>query len=154
MSTKLFSAFLIGAIVSAPSVIAQDRAMQTAIKARQGVMQNYQLNINQIGSMALGKIPYDAEAAQAAADNLVALAGLSGRFSWPAGSDADSIEGTRAKAEIWQNFPDVGAKSADMKTAAAALQAAASGGVEALGPAVGGVGKACSACHDDYRAER
>jgi len=132
---------------------AQDRAMQTAIEARQGIFQNYQLMLMQLGGMARGNMEYNAETAQAAADNLVALTQLDARFSWPAGSDADSVEGTRARPEIWSNFDDVVSKAVALNEAAVAMAAVASDGQEALGPALGAVGAACTACHDDYRLE-
>ncbi len=154
MIRKFISAFVVAATAAAPAAMAQDRAMQNAIKARQGIFQNYQLMLVQLGGMARGNAPYDAEIAQAAADNLVALTLLDSRFSWPAGSDNGSVEGTRAKPEIWQNFDDVVAKAVALNQAAIALQAVAGDGQEALGPAVGAVGQACSACHDSYRAER
>ena len=70
---------------------------------------------------------------------------------WPAGSDSMSIEGTRALPAIWDNLPDVLDKWAALGTAAGQLQAVAGTGQEAIGPALGPVGGACKACHDDYR---
>ncbi len=153
MTFKLIAALVAGAVIAAPNAMAQDRAMQNAIKARQGIFQNYQLMLIQLGGMARGNTPYDAETAQAAADNLVALTQLDARFSWPPGSDSSSVEGTRAKAEIWQNFDDVVSKAVALNEAAVALAAVAGNGQEALGPAIGGVGQACTACHDSYREE-
>jgi cytochrome c556 len=151
---RILTALALSAAVAAPTVLlAQDRAMQTAIAARQGVFQNYQMNIGVLGGMARGTIPYDAEGAQAAADNFVKLTTLDQRFSWPAGSDNASVEGTRARPEIWQNFDDVVVKAMALNEAAVALQAVAGTGAEALGPALGPVGAACTACHDSYRAE-
>jgi len=90
-------ALALSAAVALPGLAAaQDRMLQTAINARQGVFQNYQLMLMNLGGMARGNIPYDAATAQAAADNLVALTELEARFSWPAGTDNQSMEGTRA----------------------------------------------------------
>ncbi len=141
------------AILAAPMASAQDRMMQTAVAARKGHMQHYQLMLTVLGGMAKGDIEYDADSAQAAADNIVKMTQIDQRFYWPAGSDSSSIEGTRAKAEIWQNFDDVISKAVAFNEAAVALASAAGSGAEALGPAIGGVGQACTACHDSYRAE-
>jgi cytochrome c556 len=151
---RTLSAVALAAVVAAPvAVVAQDRAMQTAIDARQGIFANYQNMVNVMGGMARGNIPYDAETAQAAADNLVALTQLDARFNWPVGSDSDSVEGTRARPEIWQNFDDVVAKAVALGEAAVALQAVAGTGAEALGPAIANLGAACTACHESYRVE-
>jgi len=147
-------ALALSAAVALPGLAAaQDRMLQTAINARQGVFQNYQLMLMNLGGMARGNIPYDAATAQAAADNLVALTELEARFSWPAGTDNQSMEGTRAKPEIWENFDDVVSKAVALNAAAVNLASVASDGQEALGPAIGQVGQACNACHDAYRAE-
>jgi cytochrome c556 len=71
---------------------------------------------------------------------------------WPAGSDNMSIEGTRAEPAIWDNFDDFLSKWDGLGAAAKEMQVAAGTGPEAIGPALGKVGGACKACHDDYRA--
>ena len=61
---------------------------------------------------------------------------------------------TRAKPGIWENTEDFTGKLEDMRSAIADLQAAANGGDrEAIGAAVGGAGKSCKACHDEYKAD-
>jgi len=71
---------------------------------------------------------------------------------WPAGSDADSAEGTRALPDIWSNFPDVAAKGAMMREAADAMAAAAGTDLASLQAAMGPLGAACGGCHKPYRA--
>jgi cytochrome c556 len=128
-----------------------DKAIQGAIKARQGQMQLYQLNLGVLGAMAKGDVAYDAAAASAAANNLKALANLDGMTMWPQGSDMDSVEGTRAKAEIWTTFPAVVENSMAMAKAADAMAAAAGTDLASLQAAMGAVGGQCSACHKAYR---
>ena len=86
-----------------------------------------------------------------AADTLVAVSMIQQGPHWPAGSSEMDIEGTRAKAEIWDNLPDVLDKWSKFGEAAKVMQAAAGEGQAALGPALGTVGGTCKACHDDYR---
>lgn len=70
----------------------------------------------------------------------------------PGTSDADFPGKSRAKANIWENMDDFGAKGKAMHEAAAALIVAAnSGDAATFGPAVGKLGGTCKACHDDYR---
>lgn len=122
-----------------------------ALNARKSHMRLYGHNLGILGGMAQGKIDYDADAATAAADNLVALATMSQGSYWPQGSDADSIEDTRALAVIWEDFPGVMSKIGDLQTATVAMQAAAGGGLEAMQAAMGPLGGACGACHKAYR---
>jgi cytochrome c556 len=128
---------------------AQDFANE--VGARQGMFKIMGLNVGVLGGMARGNIPYDAEAAQVAAANLVAVSGLNPLNMFPAGSDNMSLDTTRAKPEIWENVADVGAKWAAYGEAAAALAAVAGTGQEAIGPALGALGASCQSCHEAYR---
>lgn len=131
------------------AAVAQD--VPPAVNARQGQFQIMALNIGVVGGMARGNTEYDAEAAQAAADNLVAISMLDQRFHWPEGTDNMSIDGTRALPAIWDNLPDVIAKWEAFGAAAQGLADVAGNGLEAMQAAVGPVGAACGACHDAYR---
>jgi cytochrome c556 len=127
-----------------------DPAIAGAIKARQAHMTLYAHNIGVLGNMARERIPYDAEAASAAASNIAALSQLDQSRYWPEGSD-NSVEGSRALPAIWENLDDVMAKTEDLAVAAAAMEEAAGQGLGALKGAMGGLGGACGACHEDYR---
>ena len=109
------------------------------------------LNLGILGGMAQGKMEYDAGAAQNAADSLVAISGVHQGLLWPEGSDSMSLDNTKALPAIWDANDDFMAKWSDFGTAAAAMQAVAGDGQAALGPAMGQLGGACKACHDDYR---
>ncbi len=121
------------------------------VKARQAHMQLYSFNLGLLGDMAKGNVDYDAGAAQAAADNLAAVTSLDQSRYWAPGTDNASIEGTRALPAIWEKVPDVVKISQDLTAAAQGLAEVAGNGQEALGPALGPVGNACSACHKAYR---
>ena len=122
------------------------------LKARQGQFRIMAINLGILGDMAQGKTEYNAEAAQAAADTLGAVSQIQQGPMWPAGSDNMAIEGTRAQPTIWDQNADFLSKWAGFGEGALAVQAAASGGVESLGPAMGQIGGACKACHDPHRA--
>ena len=121
------------------------------VKARNGLMANYSLNLGILGDMAKGKSDYNAELAAVAAANLAMIAGLDQSLLWPAGTDTSSIDGTRALPKIWEAGSDIGAKAGDLEKAAMALAAAAGTDLAALQGAIGGVGGACGACHKVYR---
>lgn len=134
-----------------PSVAMADEAFENQLKARQGMFRLIALNLGVVGGMARGNVPYDAEAAQAAADNLVVVAALHQGAMWPEGSDSMSIDGTRAMPSIWDENADFLSKWGDVATAAAGLAAVASDGQAALGPALGPMGATCKSCHEKHR---
>lgn len=132
-----------------------DEAMEKAIKARKAQMQLYAWNLGQLGAMAKGAVEYDADAASAAANNLLALVSLKSGSMWPQGSDSTAMaEKTRAKAEIWTTWPAIGEKSKAMNEAATQMAAAAGGGLDSLKGAMAAVGGGCKGCHETYREEK
>jgi cytochrome c556 len=148
---KLIRAAAIATALGALALPATAQDFANEVGARQGMFKIMGLNVGVLGGMARGNIPYDAEAAQVAAANLVAVSGINPLNMFPAGSDNMALDTTRARPEIWDNIPDVGAKWAAFGTAAAGLEAVAGNGQEALGPALGALGGACQACHESYR---
>ena len=145
------TAVVLAAFLSGGAAFAQDD-FSAQLKARQGQFRIMAINLGILGGMAQGKIDYDAEAAQNAADSLVAVSMIHPLPLWPEGSDDMSIEGTRAQTTIWDEREDFLAKWADFGEAAKAMQAGAGSGQEALGPLMGQVGGTCKACHDKHRA--
>lgn len=127
---------------------------ENQLKARKGQFNLLALNVGVLGGMARGNVEYDAALAEAAAENIVAIAAINQTPLWPEGSDEMSIDETRAKPEIWENFGDFAAKWAAVGTAAEGLPAAVSSGAEGIGPALGPLGGTCKDCHDTYRAPR
>lgn len=138
------------ALLTAGTAQAQDYSGQ--LKARQGQFRILAINLGILGSMAKGETEYSADAAQAAADSIVAVSMINQAPLWPAGSDEMGMDGTKAKASIWDNNADFLAKWAALGEGAKVLQAAAGGGKDALGPALGQIGGACKACHEAHRA--
>ncbi|MCU4651858.1 cytochrome c [Roseibacterium sp. SDUM158016] len=134
---------------SAPSAFAQD--LPAPVQARQGQMDAMALNIGVLAGMARGNTEYDAEAAQAAANNLVALSQIDQRFSWPEGTDNFSLDGSRALPAIWENMAGFTEDYVAFGAAATGLAAVAGDGLEAVQAALGPLGGTCGACHDDFR---
>lgn len=150
--TRVLTTAALASVFLSGAAMAQDHS--GPLKARQGQFRILAINLGTLGDMAQGKTEYDAEAAQAAADSLVAVSMIHQPPLWPEGSSEMEIDGTRAKAEIWDDWEDFAAKWGALGEAATAMQAAAGNGAEAIGPAMGGLGGACKACHDSYRAPR
>ena len=130
-----------------------DKAMLTAVKARQAQMTLYAYNISLLGGMAKGAVEYDATAATAAAANLAAMSKLDQSRLWPRGSDNQALgdETTEALPAIWAADSKVGEKGMAMAAAATAMEQAAGGGLDALRGAIGPLGKSCGGCHESYR---
>ena len=125
------------------------------IKARKAYMQVVGFQMGHLGAMAKGKAPYDAKAAKAYANNMLALAKMDTRSLWPKGSDNVANPGmTRAKLKAWSTYPKI--KEANDAWAAASMElaAAASGGLDSLKGAMGAVGKSCGGCHKTFRAPK
>ncbi len=137
---------------AATMVVAGGHGGNPAVKARKAHMQLYAHNLGILGAMAKGEAEYNADAAQAAADNLASLASFNQMSYWPEGtSNAELGDETRALPVGWTNMEDAMAKGNSMVEAVMAMQAAA-GSLEGVQGAIGAVGGACGDCHKVYRA--
>jgi cytochrome c556 len=138
-----------------PLSVADASDIDKAVNARQAVMKLRVFYIGQLGAMAKGKVAYDANKAQRAADSLLALANLDGSAMWPPGSGNDKLgDKTRALPAIWGPKSDIGSKAKALGAAVAELAKSAGSGIEGLRGSIGPVGKSCGGCHKPYRAEK
>ena len=148
--TKLFAP-IIAAFALLSGALADGHDGDPAVNARQAHMKLYSFNLDVIGAMVKGEVDYNADAAQAAADNLMALAAMNQSAYWVPGTWTVELDGTKAKPEIWDEgsrFEELGDQLIE---AADQLAAVAVDGQDALRGAIRGVGGACSACHRNYR---
>ena len=128
--------------------------LDDAIKARRAYYQVVKFNAGPLFGMAKGDVEYDAETAKTFANNLLVLANMNTGAMWPEGSDNEAKKGdTRALPVIWTTYPAVAEKGKEWAASVAELAEVAGEGVDALKPKVGAMGKACGACHDDFRAK-
>lgn len=150
ITTKLAALFIGAGLVAAPLAVSA-QSFDNEIAARKGTMRIMALNLGILGGMARGNMAYDADLAQEAADNLVAVSMIRQGAQWAEGSDAGMTANTRAKAEIWADFADFNAKWGAFGEGAKAVQAVAGTGLEAVQGAMRGVGGSCQSCHEAYR---
>jgi len=144
----LAAALAVAVALPLASASAQDAAK--AIAYRQGIMKAQAWHIGPIAAMAKGEAPFDSAKLQHHADALAALSMMVVE-GFPEGSMADN---SKAKPEIWTDWAGFQAKDTAFMEAATALAAAApSLTQETLGAALGPVGGACGACHNDFRAK-
>lgn len=155
MKTAKTVVVIVGVAALAVSAVRADEALERAVSARQSLMNLNSFNLGILGDMAKGAVEYNAEAAQAAADNLQALASLNHMALWPQGSDNESLPGkTRALPVIWEQYPAIPEKVEVFRTATASMAAVAGDGLEAVQGNMKTVGDACNGCHDVNRAPR
>lgn len=142
------------AALAGGAALAQDMlAPAAAPEFRETHMKIYGANIGVLAKMAQGETPYDAAAAQAAADAILANATSDDWATmWPEGSAQGQAEDSAALPAIWENLEDFDAKHEALVAGATAMQAAAGTDLAALQGALGALGGACAACHEAYRA--
>jgi len=130
-----------------------DPAFARAIDARQAHMQLSAFNLSLLGGMAKGEIEYDADAAKAAAGNLVALARMDESRYWLEGTDMEALglEHTEALASIWSETSEMKARAQTMIETSEAMLEASGNGLGALRGAMAPLGQSCGGCHEDYR---
>jgi cytochrome c556 len=142
------------AAVSAAS--AQDAPVdeaQKAIDTRQAVFKLIEWNFTPtVGKMLKNQMKYDAAVVQKSVARLEVLAPMiTESFAVDTRGKAAGAK-TKARDGIWTNSADFKAKNDDLIKAIANLSAVAKSGDEkAFKPAAAAVGKACGACHDNFR---
>jgi cytochrome c556 len=135
--------------------IAFDAAAQAKpedlVKQRKAAMTLMGKYIGPVGAMVQGKLPYDAAVV---ARNTAFMETLS-KMPWDGFQPStQEVKDTRAKAEIFSDHAKFNSRAETMQTEVSRLAAAAKGGDQnAVKAAFGGVGKACKACHDDFRRD-
>ena len=136
------------------TAFAADDPIDSAIKARHGLMQLYSHYAGPMFGMAKGELDYDAALASSLAENLNTVVNLSASRMWPQGSDNEARKGkTRAKPAIWEQGSGIGEASQAMKDAALSATLVAGDGLDELRGAVKDIGQSCKDCHDDFRAK-
>jgi cytochrome c556 len=146
------------ALAPVSAVLAQEAAPPTpeqqaeaAVLTRQGLLKVMGMYMGPLGAMLKNKMPFDAAIAGKSGQHIAELGGMI-----PDVFTADTRNKTSAKTKaqdgIWTNQADFKAKADDLVKAANALVEASKGGDKgATLKAAGAVGKACGACHDNYR---
>ena len=132
------------ALILVGGVALAEGAVDPDVKARQDMMAAHGAAMKTLGGMASAKIAFDATAAEAAKQVLIANAAgtlvvFKNQASDPAGHASNSI---------WTAWDDFSAKAGDMGTAAAALDTTSA---ESVAAGLGAIGGTCKACHTAYK---
>jgi len=143
-------------VVAATAVVAQPASSEKhAVKAtelRQSIFKLLGSNMGPLGAMAKGKMPVDAKAAE---KNAIRINQLSLMIADYTRTDTSKFNvKTEALAKIWQK-PDHFKTNIEKLTLASAnlITAAQSNDESAIKKAIGGVGKTCGGCHDDFKKD-
>jgi cytochrome c556 len=132
-------------------VNAQDIKPDRAIKYRQGILQAQGWNVGIMSAMAKGERPYDKDEFLKRAVYLDELVYMAWEGFIP-GSDQGAP--TKAKPEIWKEPAKFKQNQEKLQAETPKLVAAAkTGDMNQIKTALGDVGKACTNCHDDFRAK-
>ena len=149
MKKAAIAALALAATAVALPAPAQQLKPEAQIHLRQSTMALIGYNFGILAAMAQEKRPYDKAEAERAARIVPQLAALPGRFF---GEGTEKGGDTKAKPEIWTHMDDFKKKLEHMQHEVAMLPQAA-GDLATLKKQVGETGKACKACHDDYKAK-
>lgn len=141
----------VAALLLAPMAISHFDEKEMAQSYRQSWFALVASNFGPMAAMMKGDMPYDESRMKDHANDLSALMTLDIMRGFADGTDKGT---TRALPEVWENKADFSAKMDDLITAVAALEAAVqTGDKKEIAPAFGATGKACKACHDDYKSK-
>lgn len=146
-----FTGAVAAALAATVALAGSHSSEPAAVKARKAQMQLHSFNLGILGNMVKGDVEFDAEAAQGAADRLVALTGYGWGAYFPEGTSNFDIEGTRALPAIWDNPDGVNEEREKLHAAAMAL-AENAGTLDGLKANFGAVGGSCGSCHEKFRA--
>lgn len=136
---------LVGALLAAGAVYAEEERTDPNAKMREEVMEEIGGAMGVLGKMAKGEMAYDAAAAEAAKAKIIEeSAAIPTEFATMGEVDPAS----EAKPEIWANWDDFLKKATALNAAATAADVSSA---EAIGASMGGLGGACKDCHTTYR---
>ena len=139
------------ALSFAATAQAQAPQPDRAIQYRQGVFKAMGWNMGPLGAMVKGERPFDKDLFLKNATRVEQLASMPWEGFGP-GTDAGAP--TKAKPEIWKDAAKFKQYQDALQADVAKLVVAAkAGNVDAVKGPFGAVGKACSNCHDDFRAK-
>lgn len=147
----LCAAATTGAILLTPAALGHYDDKEPLQSYRQSFFALVAANFGPMAAMVKGEMPWDESKMKDLAGDLQSLSELDVLRGFAPGSDKGT---TRAKPEIWENMDDFETKMEDLWAAIDKLEDAAEGGDrEAIAASVADTGKACKACHDEYKSK-
>ena len=146
---SMTAAGLLACAIALPAA-AQFAKPEDALKYRKAAFTVMARHFGIVAGMANGKIPFDAKAA---ADN-AEIATMVSKLPYVGFVEGSDKGDTKAEPKIWTEMDKFRAAASKMQDEMVKLNVAAKGGnIDTIKAAVGETGKACKACHDNYRKE-
>jgi cytochrome c556 len=146
----------VGSMIVVSAALAQgtpptpEQKTAATVLTRQGLFKVQSFAFGPVGGMLRGA-PFDAAVAQKAAARVQVTAGMIPEV-FATDTHTSTATPTKAREGIWTNKSDFDSKANDLVKAAADMETAAkTGDKDATLKAARAVGKACSACHDQFR---
>ena len=148
--SMLMAAAALAGVATALPAAAQFAKPEDAIKYRKAAFTVMAAHFGRVAGMANGKIPFDAKMA---ADN-AEIATMMSKLPYAGFVDGSDKGDTKAEPKIWTERDKFNAAATKMQEEMVKFNVVAKGGnIDAIKAAVGDTGKACKACHDNYRKE-
>jgi cytochrome c556 len=145
--TVLCSILLIGFALSAIAQVKPD----VLVKQRQAAMTLIGKYFGPLGAMAQDKAPFNGEMVNRNALLLEALA----KMPWDGFQEVTANEKSGALPAVFKDPAKFKKASEDMQAAIANLVTVSkTGDIPALKGAIGGIGKTCGGCHENFREKR
>jgi len=144
---------LITTITSATAQTAKsEKHAKRSTELRQSVFKLLGSNMGPLGGMAKGKIAFDAKAIEKHALRINQLSAFIADYTR---TDTSKFNvKTEALNDVWSKRTAFEKRINDLTNASAHLQQVAKTGDEAkIKKAIGGVGKTCGGCHDDFKKD-
>lgn len=125
---------------------------KNAAHYREAIMTLLGTNMGPLGAMAKGKIPLNVKAVAKHATRINQLSLMIADYNR---TDTSGFKiKTEALDEIWKKPKEFAQRIDNLTMASTKLQTVAMSGDEAaIKKAIGGVGKSCGGCHDDFKAD-
>lgn len=150
MNKKLFTVVLslVLCLAFALTAFAQVKP-EVMVKQRQAAMALQGKYFGPLGGMAQGKVPYDKKIVVRNAGYLSVLT----KMPWDGFDPSTANEKSVALPEVYSDNAKFKKAADDMQAAVAKLVAVSKGKKDeaAIKAAIGALGKACGACHDNFR---
>ena len=117
------------------------------VKQRQAAMTLLGKYFGPLGGMAQGAVPYNADAVARNAGYLEVLS----KMPWDGFQPITAKENSNALPAIYADTAKFKKAADEMQAAVGKLVSSSKGGEAPAKAAIGAVGKACGACHDNFR---
>ncbi|NMH58838.1 c-type cytochrome [Alteromonas ponticola] len=130
--------------------VKSEKEARNAVENRKALFTLMKDNMGPLGAMARGKIPYDEAVLQTNSLRLQQLGDM--MYDYLLVDTRKFDVNSHAKPALWENVSDAEEKIDGFKKAANNLgRVVAAGDDSQYRNAIGQVGSACKACHDDYK---